>query len=265
MTLKFIVFVILTGLLISCKDTLKSKTKSVNLDTIEPKTTNIESEIADTSKAFTALYLVKSKETPVTDKLRECIKEKIESAETIDFTGDEIPDYICKTAVDTLGIGNEYWISSDFKTIKKEKYYTDGFYYRWFVNLDNDPEPEIFEAVGDSEFSSFSFNDQNLLTGKDTTLLYINPVIIENKQRYWGYAWDIHDIKVRKKGGKDIELFCSLNHKIIRDGNDEDHHEFQKQIPIFFFTGHHTQESGNVDSKNDQWLTLQEIMKQTKR
>jgi hypothetical protein len=87
MNLKFIVFVILTGLLISCKDTLKPKTKSVNSDTIEPKTTNIESEIADTSKAFTALYLIKSKETPVTDKLRECIKEKIESAETIDFTG----------------------------------------------------------------------------------------------------------------------------------------------------------------------------------
>lgn len=260
----FILFVILTAILISCKDTLKPKTKSVNSDTIEQKTTIAESEIADSSKIFTPVYLIKPEKTSITDKLRECIKEKIESVETIDFTGDKIPDYICKTTIDTLGIGNEYWISSEYKTIKKAKYYTDGFYYRWFINLDNDPEPETFEAVGDSDYSIFSINDPNLLTGKDTTLLYINPVIIENKQRYWGYAWDIHDIRVRKNG-TDIELFCSLNHKIISYQDDETELKFQKQMPILFFTGHHTQESGGLSSKNDQWLSLKEIIRQTKR
>jgi hypothetical protein len=261
---KLTLFVILTALIISCKDTLKPKTKSINSNTIEQKTTNIESEVADTSKTFTAIYLIKSEKIPATDELREYIKEKIDSTETIDFTGDKIPDYICRTSIDTSGIGNEYWISSDFKTIKKTKYYTDGFYYRWFINLDNDPEPEILEVSGAEDGADYTINDQNLLTGKDSTLLYIDPVIIENKQRYWGYGWDIHDIKARKNG-TDIELFCSLNHKIIRDGNEETDPKFQKQMPVLFFTGHHTQESGDLDSKDEQWLTLQEIIRQTKR
>jgi len=261
---KLTLIVILTGLLISCKDTVRQETKSVNSKIIKTEATNAKLKIVDSSKTFSGIHLVKSEKTAITDKLKEYVTEKIESVETIDITGDNVPDYICKTTVDTLGIGNEYWISSAYKTIKKTKYYSDGFFYRWFVNLDNDPEPEIFEAVGDSDYSSFSITDQNLLTGKDQTLLYLNPVIIEDQKRYWGYAWDIHDIKARKNG-TNIELFCSLNHKINSYENDENELKLQKQIPILFFTGHHTQESGNLNSKNDQWLTLQEIIKQTKR
>jgi hypothetical protein len=255
---------VLASLFISCKDTLKQETKSESSDTTKQKMKNTASEISDSSKTFTAVYFIKSRKTPITDKLSECIKEKIESVETIDFTGDKIPDYICKTTVDTTGIGNEYWISSEYKTIKKAKYYTDGFYYRWFINLDNDPEPEIFEVVGDEDGANYVIADQNLATGKDKTLLYINPVIIENQKKYWGYPWDIQNI-IARKNGANTELFCSLNHKIIRDGNEETDPKLQKQMPVLFFTGHHTQESGNLESKNEQWLSLKQIIQQTKR
>jgi hypothetical protein len=261
---KLILFVILTGLLLSCKDALKPKTKSINSDTIKQKTTNIESKIADSSKTLPPIYFTKSKKITATDELIKCIREKINSVETIDFTGDNIPDYICQTPVDSLGIGNEYWISSEYKTIKKAKYYSDGFYYRWFINLDDDSEPEMFEAIGDEDGANYIITDQNLATGKDKTLVYVNPVIIENQKKYWGYPWDVANIKARKNG-TNIELFCSLNHKIIRDGNEETDPKFQKQIPVLFFTGHHTQEIGDLGIKDEQWLSLKEIIRQTKR
>lgn len=79
-----------------------------------------------------------------------------------------------------------------------------------------------------------------------------------------GYPWDTKNIIARKNGTK-IELFCSLNHKIIRDGNEENDPKYQKQMPVLFFTGHHTQDSGFMDIKDEQWLSLSEIIKQTKR
>ncbi|SHL32275.1 hypothetical protein [Flavobacterium chilense] len=262
---KFLLFAVLSGLFISCKDTLKTEKDAVNSDTTEQKakSTN-EIATADSSKTFQDVYFIKSKKIPVTDQLAKFIEEKIENVEAIDFTGDNIPDYICQAKVDSLGIGNEYWVSSDYKTIRKAKHYTDGFYYRWFINLDSDPEPEMFEAVGDEEGANYTITDLNLLTGKISTLLYINPVIIENQKKYWGYPWDIKNIKARTNGTV-TELFCSLNHQIIRDGNEENDPKSQKQMPVLFFTGHHTQESGHETIKKEQWLTLKEIIKQTKR
>lgn len=259
---KITLFLILTTVLISCKDTSNQETKPEN--STEQKVKNTASEVTDSSKNFTAVYFLKSQKIPASNKLREYIKQKMDSVETVDFTGDKIPDYICRTAIDSLGIGDEYWISSEYKTIKKAKYYTDGFYYHWFINLDSDPEPEIFDVTGDEDGADYTIQDQNLATGKDKMLLYFNPVIIENQKKYWGYPWDTKNIMARKNGTK-IELFCSLNHKIIRDGNEENDPKYQKQMPVLFFTGHHTQDSGFMDIKDEQWLSLSEIIKQTKR
>ncbi|WP_123773901.1 hypothetical protein [[Flexibacter] sp. ATCC 35103] len=253
---------ILTALLVSCKESSGQEINPVKPDNTKQEAKNTVSKVADSLE--TAVYFIKSKKIAAPDELRKYIKEKIESVESIDFTGDKVADYICKTAIDTSGIGNEYWISSEYKTIKKVKYYGDGFQYRWFINLDNDPEPEMFETNGDEDGADYTITDQNLVTGKDKTLLYINPVIIENNKKYWGYSWDVKNIMARKKGNN-IELFCSLSHQIIRDGNEEFDPEFQKIMPALFFTGHHTQESGNLVIKDEKWLTLQEIIKQTKR
>jgi hypothetical protein len=253
---------ILTALLVSCKDSPKQETNSTKPENTNQEAKNTVSKVADSSE--TAVYFIKSKKIAATNELRKYITEKIESVESVDFTGDKVPDYICKTTIDTLGIGNEYWISSEYKTIKKVKYYGDGFSYRWFINLDHDPEPEMFVANGDEDGADYIIMDQNLVSGKDSILLYINPVIIENQKKYWGYPWDIQNI-IARKNGTNIELFCSLNHQITRDGNEESDPEFQKQMPVLFFTGHHTQKSGKMSIKDEKWLSLQEIIKQTKR
>ncbi|KFF10025.1 hypothetical protein [Flavobacterium hydatis] len=258
---KYILFIFLTALLISCKDTVKQENNAIKPDSIKQEEKNTPSVTTDSS---TAVYFIKTKMIPATDELKKRITEKIESVESVDFTGDKIPDYICKTAVDSLGIGNEYWISSEYKTIKKAKHYTDGFNYRWFINLDDDPEPEIFETNGDEDGADYTIRDQDLIAGKDKILLYINPFIIENQKKYWGYSWDVKNI-IARKNGTNIELFCSLNHKVIRDGNEENDPKSQKIMPVIFFTGHHTQESGNHFIKKEQWLSLKEIIKQTKR
>jgi hypothetical protein len=260
----FLKIIFLLGFFTSCKETIKQDSNLSKFDTTLQNKKTLKLEISDTATTVTDIGFMKPKKVEVTDNIKRCAKEKIESVEEIDFTGDKIPDFICKAKLDKLGIGNEYWISSEYKIIKITKYYSDGFYYRWFINLDNDPEPEIYEAIGDEDGADYIITDQNLLIGKDTTLLYINPVIVENDKKYWGYPWDISNIRVMTSG-KNIELFCSLNHKIVRDGNEENNTKFQKQMPVIFFTGHHTQESGQHNIKNEQWLTLKEIIRQTKR
>lgn len=266
MKLKLLLSIITVGLLISCKDASKQEKKSVTIDSVKlkPKEIITETETADSLKGYKIVDLISPKKIPATKELLNYLGEKIEKTETIDFNGDGILDYICQTKADSLGIGNEYWISSDYKTIKKTKCYSDGFYYRWFINLDNDPEPEMFEVIGDEDGADYIITDQNLVTGKNTTLQYINPIIIENDKKYWGYAWDIKSI-IARTNGTVTELFCSLNHTIIRDGNEEYDPKHQKQMPVLFFTGHHTQESGDHDIQKAQWLTLEEIIKRTKR
>lgn len=257
----FMLFLILAATLISCKDAVKQETKEKNSAATSIK--NTESETAASSE-FPSVYFMKSERIAATDELKKHVETEIDSVEVIDFTGDKIPDYICRTKMDSTGLGSEYWIKSDYKTIKKTKYYFDGFSYRWFINLDNDPEPEIYQVNGDEDGADYTIVDQNLQTGKDKILLYINPVIIENQKKYWGYAWDISNIKARKNG-TNIELFCSLNHGIERDGNEESNPKSQKLMPVLFFSGHHTQESGEMNIKDEQWLSLAEIIKQTKR
>ncbi|WP_166923175.1 hypothetical protein [Flavobacterium poyangense] len=260
----FMLFLVLMTLLISCKDSLKQKVKSENPNIAKQEVKILKSDTTTSSDKFPGIFSVKAKKGAVTTELSKCIGKKIENVELVDFTGDQITDFICRTLTDTEGIEDEYWVSSEYKILKKTKYYPDNFYYRWFLNLDSDPEPEMFQALGAEDGADYTILDQNLLTGKDSTLLYVNPIIIENHKRYWGYPWDIDNIKVRKNGSV-IELFCSLNHQITRDGNEETDPELQKQIPVLFFTGKHTQESPILIIKEERWLSLQEIIRQTKK
>lgn len=259
---KATIIIFIISLFISCKEK-NDKVENISSEKVTEDTKQTESEIADSSTEFPTVYFIKSEKILATNELRKYLKEELDSVEKVDFTGDKIPDYICRTIIDSLGNGHEYWVSSEFKTIKKIKF-ADGFHYRWFINLDSDPEPEMFEAIGDEDGADYVITDQNLSTGKDITLLYINPVIIENGKKYWGYPWDIKNIKARKNG-VNIELFCSLNHQIIRDANEETDPKSQKQMPVLFFTGHHTQEFRAENCKDEKWLTLREIIKQTKR
>lgn len=191
-------------------------------------------------------------------------KLKIKDIEEIDFDGDGIKDYICKSIPNDEGQQKEYWINSNFKIIKNKVLYNDGRLYRQFINLDEDKEPEVFEVEVFEDGADYVILDQDLKNGNDKIILYYNPVIIENNNYYWGYPWDVTSIMTKKENGK-VKLLCSLDHQIIRDGNEEIAPKDQKQLPVIFFHGKHTQES-NVDKiSNIKWLTLKEIVKRIRK
>ncbi len=261
-----IIAILVYGSILSCS---QSGEKQEEMATVEADNSSkyIESEIPVAKRAVPTFINVgfnKAKGITISPNLQNIIKETIDSVETIDFTGDQVLDYLVRTAGDKNSVGFEYWISSDYKIIKKNKYYLDAFHYRWFINLDDDPEAEIYDAVGEEDGADYTIIDQNLITGKDIILLYVNPAIIENGIKYWGYPWDISNIRARKNDHK-VQLYCSLDHGIIRDGGWEIDPKHQTQMPVIFFDGHHTQDFHPEKVKNMQWLTLKEIIDKTKR
>ena len=165
---------------LSCNQTDKKQDKIEKADTITIDLgTETDTISIDSFEVFIDVAFNKAKGIPINDRLRDMIEEEIDSVETIDFTGDNILDFLVKRAGDKNSIGFEYWVSSDYKIIKKVKYYLDSFHYRGFINLDDDPEPEICDAVGEEDSPDYTVQDKNLVTRKDSILLYANLVIIE--------------------------------------------------------------------------------------
>jgi hypothetical protein len=266
MKIKLLLSIISVVCLISCKNKADKEGKSNKkyMFIVKKQTKATDTVINDTARMFMDVGFKRPLKIATPLKLKQYLKDSINYVEEIDFTGDNIPDFICKMKLDSAGMGDEYWVSSNFKKIKKLQYYGNGFHYRWFINLDHDPEPEIYEAIGDEDGADYTFVDQNLKTGKDKTLLYVNPVIIENDKKYWGYPWDIKDFQARTDG-KTVELFCSLKHSVIRDGNEVTLPPHQKQMPVVFFKGHPTQKGEQKGLKNEEWLSLTEIISRTKK
>lgn len=193
--------------------------------------------------------------------LQTLIKGKITRAFKVDFNGDSKPDFICQyepiekpDSADFL----EDWITSDKQLLKTEKKYSMDFDFQWFVNLDKDPEPEIFSATGYEDGIDYAFYDQDLKTGKNNLLFYFNPVILENGKHYWGYPWDITDLILKTDLNK-ISLQASVDNDIERDGNISIP-DTSKQFPAIFFKGHSTQPNMKVEAiRNIKWSTLDEL------
>jgi len=198
------------------------------------------------------------------DNIQKLIDEEIVLTASIDFTGDSINDFICQTKPNN-NIGDyylEYWINSEYKILKKKiKYFTDYDEY-WFVNLDNDIEPEIFWATGYSEGIDYVFLDQDFENNEDVPIFYFNPTILDpskHKEFFWGYYWDITDLKL-KKAHNSIKLLCSINHKIYRYGEITVPNS-QVQLPVVCFSGKSTQPDTEVEEIKDlRWFSLEELV-----
>ena len=179
----------------------------------------------------------------------------------VDFNGDGLRDFICQPRYKTELIDphKEIWINSDFKKAKSvEKYWMDYDYF-WFVNIDSDPEPEILSATGYSDGIDYCFIDQDLATGKDSILFYFNPVILNANKKYWGYPWDITDLRIKLDNGL-VKIKCSLDHTITRDG-EITRPDWQKQFPVICFSGQSTQPNINIGQINGfEWLSISEIL-----
>lgn len=197
----------------------------------------------------------------IPNNLQVLIKGEIIRVLKVDFNGDDKSDFICQYKPIANSDNADYledWITSDNKIFKTEKKYFMDFDFLWFVNLDNDSEPEIFSATGYEDGIDYAFYDQNLKTGNNSLLFYFNPVILENGKHYWGYPWDIKDI-ILKRDSTNVYIKSSIDNDIERDGNITIP-KTNKQFPAIFFTGHSTQPNIKVeDVRNIKWMTLDEL------
>lgn len=193
------------------------------------------------------------------NELNILIKGDIINIFQVDFNGDKKPDFICNYKPTSKVDNADYlqdWITSDKIVVKTKKKYAMTFDYFWFVNLDNDIEPEFFSATGYEDGIDYAVFDQNISSGKDKLLFYLNPVIIENGEYFWGYAWDIEDVILKSDAGN-IYLKSAFSNDIKRDITTPDS---IFSMPIIFFNGHSTQPDIKVDGiQNVKWTKLDEI------
>jgi len=236
---------IIVFLVLSCKTTTH-KTKKGNISK-----NKIEKEVS--LRRITNLISPKKIKTP--EKIRNMIQANIISTEAIDYTGNGKLDFLCKTIEGEDGnkILKEYWISSNWEIdrIKKIEYEYD---YKWFINLDSDSELEIIKAQGESEGINYGIYNLNFHSKNDDLLFYFNPIIESNKLYYWGYPWEIENLKI-----DNYKIKTSLKHKIERDGAIQ---EFENQIllPAIIFTGKSRKELEINDLKNIKFLSVKNIM-----
>lgn len=186
------------------------------------------------------------------------VKKKIERVIAVDFTGDNIKDYIVQTETDKNGMTTEYWLTSNFKILSKRTKYVDDFDYTRFINLDDDPQPEIYSVTGYVEGVNYAIYKLDLKTGELKPLFYFNPVIVENNKYYWGYNRDMENLLLRNKDGV-IQLCYTTKHRIARDDFFEILMD-QTVMPVIFLTGHSTQKGKEIKNLGERtWATLEQI------
>lgn len=188
------------------------------------------------------------------------VKGEINKVYQVDFTGDSKGDFIVQTKMDKEGKIKEIWLTSDFLLFSRISKYVQDYDFMGFINLDNDPEPELYSASGYSDGIDYAIYDLNMKTGQQELLFYFNPVIIDNEKDYWGYPWDTKGIMTRTEDGVTM-IYYSTDHDVERDG-EITIPENQKILPVIFLTGQSTQPDIPVgEVRNREWKTLEEIKK----
>ncbi|MDI9868938.1 hypothetical protein [Flectobacillus roseus] len=223
--------------------------------------TTLNSNTVDSLELISTAFFKMDTLKQVPSYIQPLIKGKVTRVFKVDFDGDGKLDFICQykpvTNIDKADF-LEDWITSDKRLFKRLKKYSMDFDFFWFVNLDKDPEPEIFTATGYEDGIDYAFYDQDLKTLQDNLLFYFNPIIIENSKHYWGYPWDITDL-ILKYDSQNIYLQSSVDNDIERDGNITIP-DTTKQFPAIFFKGHSTQSDMKVEAiRNIKWSTLDEL------
>lgn len=81
---------------------------------------------------------------------------------------------------------------------------TDGFSYLWFVQLDDSPVLELISLAGDSCSSDYTLQRLDPATWARETVARVSPLLVtaskDPRETYWGYPWDISDLKVEQAG-----------------------------------------------------------------
>jgi len=213
------------------------------------------------------------KEIPTPARIKKLVTGQIERTTTVDFDGDGKPDFIVyvrdkrKTDEEADILGEELWITSTLKIVKRRPGSDFEYQYMWFINLDDDPIPEIITAFGYADGITYSIYKQTFGNKKeDELLLQFNPVIdaSDEGKYYWGYPWDLSDLKARRVGSH-FEMLCSFDHKIEGDEGGDDNPPWQRQTPVIFFEGKTTQPEATVNEVGTKkWMDLKTITRKAR-
>ncbi len=191
-------------------------------------------------------------------EIRAKVNGEIQSVIQVDFTGDSIGDYIIRTVMDKEGRITETWLSSNFLLFNRDVKQLQDIDFIRFINLDQDPEPEVYSATGYEDGINYALYDLNMKTGKPELLFYFTPIIIADDVEYWGYPWDTNGFMHQTEDGV-IRFYCSIDHAITRDGEIK-HPSDQTLLPVLFLTGHSTQSDITFgEIRNRTWYTLYEL------
>ena len=151
-------------------------------------------------------------------------------------------------------------MTSDFVLFNRTLKYVQDYDLIRFVNLDSDPEPEIYSARGYSDGIDYAIYDINMKTGKQELLFYFNPVIIDKGKLFWGYPWATRGFVTKTIDGEP-KIYYSTDHDIEREG-EISVPESQKVLPVIFLIGQTTQPNIGVgEVRNRTWGTIEEIKK----
>jgi hypothetical protein len=207
--------------------------------------------------------------TPAT--IRQLISGTVLSAKRIDFDGDTKPDLLVlvegtKPPGEEHAVDTEIWVTADFKIVRRaQRFRSGGYDYRWFVNLDDEPTPELITASGYEDGIDYSIERLDPVTFRQSVVLRFHPVIVQLRGRertlFWGYPWDLRHALVRRRGGR-VELLSMLDHTLTRESESVPASlPWQRRMPVVFFTGAPTQ-PGELDVVGAaEWLTLAELLR----
>jgi len=175
-----------------------------------------------------------------TPELQKLFGGKVFAAFSIDLDSDGRPDFIVQHSRKKAGTFQTCFVDADWKARSCWRSSdADGFGFLWFAQLDPDPMLELFEMVGDEDYSDYRLQKLDPKSWARKDVLTVAPLIRTDpkdpRKTFWGYPWDVRGLVLQEKEGRvrllvgDPETLCG------DDGPDQ-----PGAVPIFF-TGVPTQ------------------------
>lgn len=187
--------------------------------------------------------------------------DSIIKTKTVDFTGDGRDDYICRC-------NNHYeiWIDADLKIVKTRDF-QEFLEKQCFVNIDNDPQPEIINRYSYPEGVDDVVYKQNFVTGKDSALFFSTVFVINDKKELFWFPYTENTTIITKKVGNQNKVYCSLANQTWLFIEEAYFPEDQELLPILFFSSPTTENLEQYHQPIDslQWLSIDEIVKGIKK
>lgn len=192
--------------------------------------------------------LTEKENDSIIEKIKSKIKKNatIESIEKIDLTGNSVNEYLVTAKNLNKDSIYEYWFDND-KELFKLKYPNKDVNYKWYINIDDDNQKEVIRAQGFEDGIDYVVYD--IIEGKQKPLLYFYPALKDEQyknQIFWGYPWDISELIINSNN----KILVSLSNDFDSDGNITKPKN-QKELPFLFFKGKTTQPDFKLSKLNE--------------